>query len=141
MRIEIIKFFELPKKEKVIIALSFITFFIAWILFKILSLKKLISFIQLLSFHFLSEKKKFFSLERIFYLHSKSIDKFFKPSCLVKCISVKLLFSLYGFRSSIQSGIFFKEGKLKGHAWINAEGKDFLSENENIAKYTKSFTF
>ena len=109
------------------------------IFYKFLKFNKLTKATTSLSRVILSKKISDLKASEINDFHLKVGIFFFNFSCLPLCISAKLLLSIYGYETKIQSGIKLKEKNIKGHAWLVTKDNKLLNKNENIKDYQKSF--
>ena len=134
-------FFHLNNQEKIIVFLCTCNLLLISIFFKLLPLEKLIFMTIFLS------KKKFFknqkniSYKRIYYIHNKCFIYFFNSSCLINCISAKIILSFYGFEVKVQNGVRLEKDDLKGHAWIVINNNEILEKKEKVDQYSESFSF
>ena len=91
-----------------------------------------------LSKMFLSKRVSKLKIEEINNFHSKVAKEFYSLSCLPLCISAKIVLSIYGYETKIQSGIKIKKKKIKGHAWLVSNDQVSLDQNNKIHEYKKS---
>ena len=134
-------FFNLNSQEKTIFIISISILFLTSVLFKLLPFHKLILVTKFISKKKIFHNKKNISYEHIYKIHLKCFELFFNSSCLIKCISAKILLSFYGFEVIVQNGVKMEGNNLKGHAWIVINQNEIVDKKERIDKYSKSFTF
>ena len=89
---------------------------------------------------FLNNFKKRRSVGEIFY-RSIKVNYFFRiSSCLKIAISQKIIFSILGHHVDIINGVKkTKNNLVKGHAWIEIEGKKLTQIENNVSDYVVSF--
>ena len=125
--------------KKVLIFNCFLFLSLTVIFYKFLKFNKLTKATTSLSRVILSKKISDLKASEINDFHLKVGKIFFNFSCLPLCISAKLLLSIYGYETKIQSGIKLKEKNIKGHAWLVMKDNKLLNKNENIKDFQKSF--
>ena len=136
---KLIVFLKLKNQEKFIVFLSFLILFFTSFFFKILSFKQIVKFLNFLTKKRLFNKNQKISLHKIYIIHSKCFGLTYNTSCLVKCISGKIILSLMGYKTSILNGIKFEKDKLKGHAWLSLENGEILENKDIVSQYKISF--
>lgn len=138
---KLLAFFHLNNQEKIIAILCTCNLFLTSIFFKLLPLEKLILVTIFLSKKKFLKNQKNVSYKRIYYIHDKCFIYFFNSSCLMNCISAKIILSFYGFEVRVQNGVRLEKNDLKGHAWIVINNNEILGKKEKVDQYSESFSF
>jgi len=62
-------------------------------------------------------------------------------TCLTQALALHRLLARHGHFSIIQVGVRSVDGRFLVHAWVEHEGRTLLSTSENIARYSRFFTW
>jgi transglutaminase superfamily protein len=62
-------------------------------------------------------------------------------TCLTQALALHRLLARHGHCSVIQVGVRNVDGRFLAHAWVEHEGRMFLGTSENIACYSRFFTW
>ncbi|MFA0832413.1 MAG: lasso peptide biosynthesis B2 protein [Methanobacterium formicicum] len=57
-----------------------------------------------------------------------------KSTCLVQALAGHILFSKYGYPTSIKIGVLTENGEFEAHAWLESDDKVVLGESEKCFK-------
>jgi len=138
-----LKYIKLIKFFLSFIAVNLISVFgviLTHILFYFFTFDKMIVKTKKITSFFLNNFKKRRSVGEIFYRSRKVNELFCIKSCLKIAISQKIIYSFLGHHIDIVSGVKkTKDNLVKGHAWIEIEGKKITRLNENVSGYIESF--
>jgi len=124
------------------ISFIFITLFsviFSSLLLKLFKMKAVIEYVKYISSFFLSKRKNIISFKQI-YLRFFKINKLLNiKSCLLRCISLKIIYSYYGYDLKVCCGVKIKNRAVDGHAWLTYQDNIVFEEKDDIKSYIFSF--
>ena len=62
-------------------------------------------------------------------------------TCLTQALALHRMLARHGYRSIVQIGVCTVDGRFLAHAWVEHEGQTLLAMPENIARYSRFFTW
>jgi transglutaminase superfamily protein len=62
-------------------------------------------------------------------------------TCLTQALALQRLLARYGYRSTVLVGVCSVDRRFLAHAWVEHEGQTFLGTSENLARYSRFFTW
>jgi transglutaminase superfamily protein len=62
-------------------------------------------------------------------------------TCLTQALALHRLLARHGHCSIIQVGVCNIDGRFLAHAWVEHDGRTLLGTSENIARYSRFFTW
>lgn len=62
-------------------------------------------------------------------------------TCLTQALALQRVLAGYGYRSIVQVGVCNRDGRLIAHAWVEHAGQTLLGTPENVARYSRFFTW
>jgi hypothetical protein len=60
---------------------------------------------------------------------------FIRPRCFTNAVTVSRIYKRYGYDAKIVFGCFFEKDKLKGHCWVERDGKPVDSKFRTVFSY------
>ena len=106
---------------------------------KLFKMKAVIEYVKYISSFFLSKRKNIISFKQI-YLRFFKINKLLNiKSCLLRCISLKIIYSYYGYDLKVCCGVKIKNRAVDGHAWLTYQDNIVFEEKDDIKSYIFSF--
>ncbi len=109
------------------------------LLLKLFKMKAVIEYVKNISLFFLSKRKNIISFKQI-YLRFFKINKLLNiKSCLLRCISLKIIYSYYGYDLRVCCGVKIKNRVVDGHAWLKYQDNIVFEEKDDIESYIFSF--
>ena len=57
-------------------------------------------------------------------------------TCFVRALAAQVLFLREGINSELRVGIAKGDGALKGHAWLERDGRVLIGEAQDLSRYT-----
>lgn len=110
------------------------------IFLKFLSPQSFIKKLKNISMMISSPNESSIKIERIHLWYLKLNEVLRIKSCLVNCLSQKIVFSYFGFKFLVICGVRFdKESNFKGHAWLSYKDKIIFEDSKDIENYVESF--
>jgi len=64
-----------------------------------------------------------------------------RTTCLTRALTLHRLLSRSGYRSNVQFGIRYVDGRFAAHAWVEHEARLLLSKPSDIARYVRLFAW
>ena len=109
------------------------------LLLKLFKMKIVIKYVKNISSFFLSKRKNIISFRQI-YLRFLRINNLLKiKPCLLRCISLKIIYSYYGYDLKVCCGVKIKNRAVDGHAWLTYQDNIIFEEKDDIESYVFSF--
>lgn len=62
-------------------------------------------------------------------------------TCLTQAVALQRLLARHGYRSTVLVGVCSRDGRFLAHAWVECEGQTLLGTSENVARYSRFFTW
>lgn len=62
-------------------------------------------------------------------------------TCLTQALALQRVFARHGYRSIVQVGVCHIDRHFVAHAWVEHEGQTRLSTPENVARYSRFFSW
>jgi transglutaminase superfamily protein len=62
-------------------------------------------------------------------------------TCLTQALALHRLLARHGHCSIVQVGVGNVDGRFLAHAWVEHNGKTLLGTSENVARYSRFFTW
>lgn len=62
-------------------------------------------------------------------------------TCLTQALALQRLLARHGYHSAVLVGVCRIDGRFLAHAWVEHEGQTLLSTSENVARYSRFFTW
>ena len=62
-------------------------------------------------------------------------------TCLTQALALQRVFARHGYRSIVQVGVCNVDGQFVAHAWVEHEGQTRLSTPDNVARYSRFFSW
>ncbi len=121
------------------IFITLISVIFSSLLLKLFKMKAVIEYVKNISLFFLSKRKNIISFKQI-YLRFFKINKLLNiKSCLLRCISLKIIYSYYGYDLKVCCGVKIKNRVVDGHAWLKYQDNIVFEEKDDIESYIFSF--
>jgi len=64
-----------------------------------------------------------------------------RATCLTQAVALHRLLSCHGYQSIVQIGVSNADGRFGAHAWVEHEGRPLLSTSNDVARYSRVFTW
>ena len=116
----IAKFFSLSHREQSLLIKALI---LLWAVRMWLWISSFQSISKIISTSKLSLKQTDLSEERIIWAVRVTCKFVFNATCLTQAIAAKILLSNYGYGSNLRIGVARDNKRLKGHAWLEKDGR------------------
>jgi hypothetical protein len=62
-------------------------------------------------------------------------------TCLTQALALHHLLARFGYPSIVQVGVRTRDGNFSAHAWVEHDDQAFLGSSNDIARYTRFFTW
>ena len=62
-------------------------------------------------------------------------------TCLTQALALQRLLARHGYRSAVLVGVCRVDGQFLAHAWVEHDGQTLLGTSENVAHYSRFFTW
>lgn len=130
----IISFLKLPSGEKKVALNSFLWVIRIRIMLWIFHFSTVQNRVQKIACNYNSTPKNTITMNRLRIMIVAASRYVPRATCLVQALAGYILFSQYGFNTSIKIGVLTENGEFEAHAWLEHDEKVVLGESEKNFK-------
>ncbi len=62
-------------------------------------------------------------------------------TCLTQALALQQLLARHGYRSIVQVGVRKVDERFTAHAWVEHDGRSFLVTSQDVARYSRFFSW
>jgi len=126
----IVSFYKLPAKYKKVAVEAIFWVILIRLLIWIFSFDFVKKKIQKIASHYTPTTKHTVSMSRLRLLIMSTARYIPRATCLVQALAGYILFSKYGYTTSIKIGVLNENGEFEAHAWLENGNSVVLGESE-----------
>lgn len=126
----IISFLKLPSEEKKVALNSFLLVIRIRIMLWMFHFSTVQNRVQKIACNYNSTPKNTITMNRLRIMIMATSRYVPRATCLVQALAGYILFSKYGYSTSIKIGVLTENGEFEAHAWLEHDEKVVLGESE-----------
>ncbi len=130
----VVSFVKLSSRDKVVALESLYWVLLIRIMVWIFPFLSVQNMVQKIACHYDSNNKHAIILSRIRIMITVAAKYVPRATCLVQALAGYILFSKYGYTTSIKIGVLTENGEFEAHAWLEQDGHVVLGESEKNFK-------
>lgn len=130
----VVSFIKLSSRDKVVALESLFWVLLIRIMVWIFPFPSVQNRVQKIARHYDSNNKHSVTLSRIRIMITVAARYVPRVTCLVQALAGYILFSKYGYHTSIKIGVLTENGEFEAHAWLEQDGNVVLGESEKNFK-------
>lgn len=130
----ILSFIKLPYRDKVLALKSLYWVFMVRIMVWMFSFPVVKSKVQKKASHYDPDVKHPVARAKLRIMIMQSARFVPRATCLIQALAGYIMFSKYGYNTSIKIGVLAENGEFEAHAWLEQDEKVVLGESEKEFK-------